>query len=543
MYNFIFCLNLISLTTSFKIKTSVNIFETGKESYRPGEVFDFEEEAFQTFIKESVPLKELSEKEAEAVKFPTDEAFVTRNAYNFNLFDKSSECYNHVGDFLYNGSDFDNALQNPHNIYHWYEDSNDEGVVSGCLPFIGKRNDVHYAYWNALKSNYTILTPAHSDRSSNFMWCKAGIKHVFLWAPKDHGNLYIEKWDEPLSGLYRRPPFRLEDVDLGKYPKYKDATRYHVKLGPHDVLHMPYTWIHHVITPPGSFCTNMWYNDKIINKPYEKVDESSLTATFSYFPSRSVNDRTEPNKVEKLWWEEDIIAMRIALANNQVVKIPNAFPNPERFSLEEQEWTTKKGFDQDQHEWFERQVCENCTGAFFQEIKKRQKLFQNILMNPVRIENFSGTRYTEGNYLDSHDDDTEDRVLTIVYHNTKDWDPKCRGEFVWQGGNGGQRELPSYNTLYLFLPRTKLSEHSIDKVRCGERFAISGWLYADDVSSEYLTMLHNFRWQLENRPGDIWDISSGTDGPKSIPTTLEEVRGWYEGYEEEELEQEFLDEL
>ena len=55
-------------------------------------------------------------------------------------------------------------------------------------------------------------------------------------------------------------------------------------------------------------------------------------------------------------------------------------------------------------------------------------------------------------------------------------------------------------------------------------------------------MLHNFRWQLENRPGDIWDIS-GTDGPKSRPSTREEVRGWYEGHEEEEIEEEFLDEL
>ena len=29
------------------------------------------------------------------------------------------------------------------------------------------------------------------------------------------------------------------------------------------------------------------------------------------------------------------------------------FPDPERFSLEGQEWTTKKGFDQDNEEWFE----------------------------------------------------------------------------------------------------------------------------------------------------------------------------------------------
>ena len=103
-------------------------------------------------------------------------------------------------------------------------------------------------------------------------------------------------------------------------------------------------------------------------------------------------------------------------------------------------------------------------------------------MNPVRVERFTGTRY-KGNYLDSHDDNTEDRVLTVVYHNTKDWDPKCRGEFVWQGGNGGRRELPSYNTLYLFIPRTRLFRTLYRQSARGERFAISGWLYADEVDS------------------------------------------------------------
>ena len=72
MYNnicFLLYLSSLSLVSSLKIKTSVNIFKTSEESYSPAEVFDFYEKAFPKFVKDSVPLKELSEKEAEGSDF------------------------------------------------------------------------------------------------------------------------------------------------------------------------------------------------------------------------------------------------------------------------------------------------------------------------------------------------------------------------------------------------------------------------------------------------------------------------------------------
>jgi Rps23 Pro-64 3,4-dihydroxylase Tpa1-like proline 4-hydroxylase len=122
---------------------------------------------------------------------------------------------------------------------------------------------------------------------------------------------------------------------------------------------------------------------------------------------------------------------------------------------------------------------------------------------------FRGTKYKEGQYLENHNDNMGNRVLSIVYHMTDNWNSSCGGEFVWNGGIGTLEVAPSYNTLYLFVPRDS-SDHRIKDVLCGERLGYSGWLTTDDPAYDFLTMVNMPLWQQRFTRGSMWDVTTDT---------------------------------
>jgi hypothetical protein len=503
----------------------VNIDDSLEDGYRPGEILHVKEEWFERFYKNSIPVTEISMKDGNEMKFPAQVPFVVKNSTEWDPFDEDSECYDMFGHMLYKSNKRSYVQNTLPNSYHSYY-VNETGV-SSCVPFIGKKNNVHLGYWNNnIENNMSYVTPMHADGSANYMWCKEGLKYVFLWNPDDHDNLYINNWDKSGSGSTRRSPYRVENVNMSKYPNYWRAKRYVVKMEANDILHMPYKWIHHVYTMPGSSCINYWHDNKIYNEPFHEK-KTDTTIILQTRPPNFMSSKNTTDEEEELWWMEDVIALRLALGNGQLIKIPNAFPNHEELQLRiDDDWENQRR-ERNGYEWFDRDVCHNCSKRFVKEIKKYRKFWERLLslkLKPPSV--FKGTRYTQGQYLETHNDNVEDRILSLVYHMTGDWNPDCGGEFEWNGNIGSSAIVPSYNTLYMFIPREN-SNHRIKEVYCGHRVGYSGWLYAEDFSIDFLTMLHTHRWNQENRPGDVWDVTSGVDGPKSKPSTLEEVKEWY----------------
>ena len=111
-----------------------------------------------------------------------------------------------------------------------------------------------------------------------------------------------------------------------------------------------------------------------------------------------------------------------------------------------------------------------------------QRFFQGLIPErPVNKMLLDATRYTKDDYLTIHNDNMKDRLMTMIYHIgvSPDMAPECGGHFRWYGGVGMEEFVPSFNTLYLFLPNAH-SYHGIKPIKCGARYAISGWLYGKD---------------------------------------------------------------
>ena len=537
----VFSYLLPSYFASFQFRVSNSL--AGESGYKQNEIIDWTDEGFETFVKNSLPVPEKTEKEAFYTTFPTDYAFVVRNVQSVDYFNLEDECYDPFGKFLFDYSKTKGQrryLQNLFDYYHIHSSSEGSRVSSeACLPFVGKRNDVDRGYWNALSANMTTLTPAHSDRSSNFIWCASGTKYVFLWSSEDYQNLYMDDFFHSTnSGSERTIRFRLENVDLLQFPKYAKATRYVVKLGPNDVLHMPLKWIHHVFTEPGSFCLNMWFQEKTFDDSFKPVKNEDVTMHMALSNSEQHGDDMVA-KSQRWHWTNDAVGLRLALANNNLVKIKNAFRNPERFHLhdkEEEMWEEEVGTRHDGIEWYKRDICKSCSKAFRKEIRDLFPFFTQLLQVPIGKMSGRGTRYRNGHYLESHTDATMDRVLSIVYHITppEKWNRTCGGELEWHGSSMYQEAQPSYNTLYLFLPRAEFSSHRIKPTRCGERFSYAGWLLSNETTPNYLSLLHSHEFKLRNPAGNIWEVEDEGNTPAEEPPKVLEEN--YEGSKEERQE-------
>lgn len=501
---------LICYTHSFKVQVATNIKGSSTGGYNPGEILDIDEDWFKTFYESSIPITQISMEDANKMHFPAKTAFHVKNSSEWNPLDEDSECYDGWLDMLTRMGKKNRVQNAMHDTYHSYWDFKDrerrEIGTDSCVPFLGKKNDIHLGYWNSLNS--TRLTPMHADNSANMMWCQKGVKYVFLWHPDDHDNLYIKNWNLNSSGSSRLSDYKDTNVDPKRFPNYWRAKRYVAKMEANDILHIPYKWIHHVYTMPDSLCINYWHLPKIYSETYEKTNHTYL-ATLDFSLPNIVNNQSDAQS-NTLPWMKNLVAMRMALANGQLIKIPNVFPNHKELKLTRHDnWENDKKI-RDGVEWYDRDICNECGKRFENEISKYSTFWKKLLgTNLLPPTGFRGTKYKEGQYLELHNDDSGGRVLSIVYHTTENWDASCGGEFVWNGGIGSQEITPSYNTLYLFMPRDS-SDHRIKDVYCGERYAYSGWLRTDDPDYDFLSMVNMPLWQQRYTRGLMWDVTTDT---------------------------------
>lgn len=228
------------------------------------------------------------------------------------------------------------------------------------------------------------------------------------------------------------------------------------------------------------------------------------------------------HKLPRPWWYEYEREIGAALWNGQIVKLPNAFLLPNRFDLQtanNEEGKIDGNSSDSEIAWeinrnnhnldFTRYVSKGKqVEDFINEIEQHKEFISNILLTDFNVSkrHFVASKYTKGAYLDYHNDNSYDRVLSVVYHHTQNWNTsQCGGELVWDGkehlpttnNDEKKKMIPiSYNTLYLFIPRLH-SGHEILTVKCNEtkRYAISGWLTTKNPSKTHLALRRLFDWK------------------------------------------------
>jgi len=175
-------------------------------------------------------------------------------------------------------------------------------------------------------------------------------------------------------------------------------------------------------------------------------------------------------------WFNDFTEIRGSLINGNSLRIKDALPKHLlNFDYKNIEWEKRVGKNDHGKVWFNREECKECAEPIEEWLMENKEFFNLIVphRNITRVR-LALTKYSEGDYLELHNDYGK-RVLSFVLHLNK-MKPTCGGDFIWAGGRGIKKARPSENVLYMFIPSTS-TWHMIEKVHCGNRYAISGWFY------------------------------------------------------------------
>ena len=204
---------------------------------------------------------------------------------------------------------------------------------------------------------------------------------------------------------------------------------------------------------------------------------------------------------------ENFFDIQQKLWNGEIIKLENAFDIPIdndpniKFILQE---------GNPELDWYRYISRSNndLLDTFKDNILEKATFFKELLFvdDDFDLETFAYTKYNESGYLETHHDYHVKlnpqkkqyygaRLLSIIYY-TADVMDKCGGELVWYGDFPYREIKPEKNTMYLFIPREH-SFHRIKDVKCGSRYAISGWITSDRPSDTFLQM-HNIMEYKKN---------------------------------------------
>jgi len=175
-------------------------------------------------------------------------------------------------------------------------------------------------------------------------------------------------------------------------------------------------------------------------------------------------------------WFNDFIEIRGSLIDGKSIRIKDAIPKQLlNFDFKNINWEKRVGKDTHGKVFFTREECKDCVKPIEEWIMKNKQFFNLIVphRNISRV-SLTLTKYSEGDYLELHND-YGGRLLSFILHLNK-LQPTCGGDFIWAGGRGIKKARPAENVLYMFIPSTQ-TWHMIEKVHCGNRYAVSGWFY------------------------------------------------------------------
>lgn len=482
VFLYILTSNLITCMThalTFHTESNVNPRIT---PFIPNEIIDITESWFQETIKNSIPIYEGFK------EIGGNEPFVLRNYSSVDMLNPSNEYYDPIAASIINNR----KLNKKHNVSTVMEDLYHVGSQQDIkIPLIGDKNDIHTGYW--FSGDKKWFTPMHIDMGDvfNILACDSGKKIIFLWDPSKK-----EKLDLQGTGTRTIIPYKFHNITDKKYSYISKIKRYVVVLTNKDILYLPKNYVHTVYSWEKTFCRSHWILKEKFEAEYKYKKTTFIEMSFSKlkseFSNKEINscrnelmNKQTPNFLAEmangdskkdLWWFQHSDEIATALWSNQIVEISNAFENPSRFDLDMYEhWESQPSSNEVD---FHRHILKNTVESrrLIQELNKYKMFFEDIILNEMIIseKSFMSTMYVENDYLETHTDNTHNRILSFVYHNTKTWNDNCGGELIFEGGFGQKIIKPSYNTLYLLIPSNK-SHHRIKDVKCGKRFSISGW--------------------------------------------------------------------
>ena len=189
------------------------------------------------------------------------------------------------------------------------------------------------------------------------------------------------------------------------------------------------------------------------------------------------------------------------LWNGEIIKLENVFDIPID-NDPDLNYILQEGDGLEGNADFYRHVSlsNDLLDTFKDNILEKATFFKELLfIDDFDLRSLAYTKYNESCYLEAHHDYHVEvnprqkqyhqaRLLSIIYY-TSDYIDNCGGELVWNGEFLYREIRPEKNTMYIFIPREH-SFHRIKDVKCGSRYAISGWLTSNRPSDTFLQM-HN----------------------------------------------------
>lgn len=187
-------------------------------------------------------------------------------------------------------------------------------------------------------------------------------------------------------------------------------------------------------------------------------------------------------------WVTEFDTIKDLVHSGHLVVIENALKNPDDY-IQNITYSTKTGWTRDHRVWWNGYI--GSGDKFTKDIMiPYKKLWGELAMidGPIKFY-MDSTKYEKNDYIEAHTDydlQGRSRELTVLLHLTRDFPVECGGELVWCGFEGCKVIRPSWNTLYIFKPHPS-SWHIINRIQCGVRKAIGGFVYTDIISEQSKT--------------------------------------------------------
>ncbi|XP_055351200.1 tRNA wybutosine-synthesizing protein 5-like [Paramacrobiotus metropolitanus] len=122
----------------------------------------------------------------------------------------------------------------------------------------------------------------HYDVLDNVLIQIRGRKRAVLFDPEDFDHLYMQGDKSPI--------FDAENVDLERFPKFRNATKWVCTLEEGDMLFIPAFWMHYMVAEEFSIAVNVfWHN--LPKELYDSKDTYGNKELLPYFRASQGLDR------------------------------------------------------------------------------------------------------------------------------------------------------------------------------------------------------------------------------------------------------------
>ncbi|MEJ6472780.1 cupin-like domain-containing protein [Pseudoalteromonas piscicida] len=152
----------------------------------------------------------------------------------------------------------------------WKTNPNSQQYLAGCGRQVASLQDevkvpsfikdTKYPIFSQLWIGINGFTPFHFHPGKHAFVCQlVGKKRFILAAPQDTKHIYPYPWYSNFLNTSRIQDENLAEVNLNRFPKWKNITLYDITLQPGDLLYIPPQWWHCVsINGFSAMCSYFW---------------------------------------------------------------------------------------------------------------------------------------------------------------------------------------------------------------------------------------------------------------------------------------------